>query len=553
MQTTTTSNEKPLVHYVHGAYVKSVRNNDAVIVRETLEYPNGDRLPNLAVIKNPKRKFWITKKGLRNHNVKKYICDKKDLDEYIVPQRHLTSSIFEKLNGFIPNRPPSLKSVCNSPYVYGADVPIETLVRRKYNRDVGQDNVLSKLTRGTLDLEATNLDYEHGIINLLSITIENKVYTAIHDSFLYKWENKKKVKATTDDILKLAHIEFKEDEEQYGFTYELKVCKDEVEMFDFIFKEIIQREKPEFIGIWNINFDIPFILGRMKVLGLDPIEYFTHPDVPEEFRYVNYYEDRSEKNFVLNWHHFTTTGYTQYICLQNLYAIIRYSNGLKDSYKLDDVLAEEIGRRKIELEDDHTYMQQNEFVKYTVYNMFDCMGLQELDWTTEDILNLYHQTDISPISQYVRSSGNCRDAFYDYYDDLGYAIGTVGKDMNTELTKMITYSGGTVLAPEKCHQVGAYCIAEQPSQEAMLYPHTSDIDFKAFYPRTQKGMNIAGETKKLTIVGIEGFSNRDIGNFSCGMGNMRADAVYMCSKFFNLPTYEELDDIFSSYVSKGSV
>ena len=49
--------------------------------------------------------------------------------------------------------------------------------------------------------------------------------------------------------------------------------------------QLIHKLKLDFIGIWNISFDIPYIYDRLKVLGIDPADVMCHPDFPSKICY----------------------------------------------------------------------------------------------------------------------------------------------------------------------------------------------------------------------------------------------------------------------------
>ena len=61
--------------------------------------------------------------------------------------------------------------------------------------------------------------------------------------------------------------------------YKFFFYKDERMMLVHLF-QLINKLKRDFIGIWNIAFDIPYIIERMNVLGLDPKQVICHPDFP---------------------------------------------------------------------------------------------------------------------------------------------------------------------------------------------------------------------------------------------------------------------------------
>ena len=45
--------------------------DDYHVIKEQVVYKDGKTVPNVRVVKNYKRSFWVTKPALRNHNSKK--------------------------------------------------------------------------------------------------------------------------------------------------------------------------------------------------------------------------------------------------------------------------------------------------------------------------------------------------------------------------------------------------------------------------------------------------------------------------------------------------
>ena len=56
---------------------------------------------------------------------------------------------------------------------------------------------------------------------------------------------------------------------------------------------LINNKKPDFILAWNMAFDIPYIIDRIKMLGYDPASILSHPDF--KFKHCEYFVDRTEK------------------------------------------------------------------------------------------------------------------------------------------------------------------------------------------------------------------------------------------------------------------
>ena len=68
-------------------------------------------------------------------------------------------------------------------------------------------------------------------------------------------------------------------ENYLGYDFNFYFYKDERKMLVHLF-QLVNMLKLDFIGIWNISFDIPYIIDRLNVLGMDPAQVMCHPDFP---------------------------------------------------------------------------------------------------------------------------------------------------------------------------------------------------------------------------------------------------------------------------------
>ena len=110
-------------------------------------------------------------------------------------------------------------------------------------------------------------------------------------------------------------------DESYGhFDYNFYFYEDEREMLVHLF-QCIPMICPDFLMIWNISFDIPYILDRLKTLGLNPEDVICE----EEFLYKHCYFKKDMNNFEVknkcDWFHVTSK--TVYIDQMELYAAVR--------------------------------------------------------------------------------------------------------------------------------------------------------------------------------------------------------------------------------------
>lgn len=197
-----------------------------------------------------------------------------------------------------------------------------------------------------------------------------------------------------------------------GFTYRFKMYESELDMIKDYFHDV-HEYKPDFIGWWNMNFDIQTILNRLKnAFHLSKAEIaniICHPDVPEPFRYFEYALDplrlafesddaedeaggdekkkskaRPHPSRYVDW--FTVPGYTQWYCQMALFSNMRKRYQLP-SYRLDDIGKDYGGMGKYDLHANGlTHQNWFQYFKiYLAYNIRDVHVQYEIEEKQHDL------------------------------------------------------------------------------------------------------------------------------------------------------------------------
>lgn len=435
--------------FIHSCNVKT-RDGNTVIVKERVQYDNGDIKPNIAVFVNPKRSFYITNKKYRTYKFKPEYEMISKLDKYTVRDSELQSKVAELLDlgrGFIQN-----SALFKSPYVFGADIGIEALIKMHYLDTFPDTNIPP--VYGFLDIE-TSIDTEE--IILISYICGNQVYTAVLKAFLYKEENGTRIAVGHDELLihvkkKLSHYT-----EKYNLEYNVKILDTEMQLVAWMFK-CIHDVKADIIGIWNMNFDIPEILKTIDRAKVDPKMIFSDPSIKPEHRYFKYYEDqRPVAHFTLKWHFVYSTCGSQFIDSMGLYSQCRRTAGFRARYDLDSVLRDELKLGKFALCEgkSHVIMQRHHFMDYVAYNMFDVIGLNILEAKNNDILTMTILSGPTPISRFAAATVKATNNMYRDLIAKGMVLSSSSsEDQFIKFDKLFDNAGGTVLVPELAHDVG---------------------------------------------------------------------------------------------------
>jgi hypothetical protein len=535
----------------HATYVyNKQQHTDAVIVKASYIDDNGNPQPKLVIHSDPMRSFWITKKGKQTHQFKKEYCSLDELDEFKVFEKDLAYEIHKKIYGYPPRGYTNLKKLCNYPYIYGADISINTLVRRQYNLNFEGEEFIP-FTKGMLDIETSVIPGSLGEINLITLTHENQIYVGIHEYYFYEVIKTKehgtiKKKLTIDKLKELVNEELKSSIEKYDLKIHYQICENEVDIVKWIFARL-HENKTDFVGIWNLGFDIPQILKRLEINGESAEDIMCHPEVPAKYRKAYYKADtRKVDHFIDKWHWFYLTGYTQFIDCEALYGRLRKAKGYLPSYALANVLKlenMELQKRSLGKEGSHYIMQTQRFAEYIVYNIGDALSLMLMEWKNEDINSLYLLSGITSFNDFGKQTTCVTNTLFDYCMKNNKVPAAAGTELETEFTKLIQNLGGTVLKPESSKGVGINAIAQRPDFETMLHVFVSDEDFSAYYPNTQCGCNISKETKLSTAIQIENKSRKETQYYFSQAISPKENSMYLCETYYGLPNYLEIEEL----------
>lgn len=540
--------------FIHSCYANA-ETKDVVIVKEIVFYSDGTTEPTLRFINNPTRRFWITKPGARTYTDKKEWEKQSNLDVYTSTQRDLANNVFKALKGFYPSRPARLRDVCDSPYVYGADIDIEVLIKDKYRKDFEKTKLVPKpATTGFMDAEWSVLQGDKGRVLMVTITHETQVYTAIVKDKLFTVDSEgNHIPATLEDLAKLSAEILKEYNDKYGFTYTYYAANDEVDLYRWIFARI-HENKTDFMGTWNIKADVNDAVVEMcKRNNLDPEEFFCPPEIPKEFRFFKFEVDTNQKcpHFSRRWHFARTPSYTQFYDAMCLYSILRTVKGYEKSYKLDHILKVNGFGGKLKFTNLpnmeqmiavawHRAMQSKFPLEYCVYNQYDAISLQMMEKKNTDVQSMYNLIGRSHLSNYIRQTRRGADDVYYNCLEAGKVICSPGSSMRTEYDDIIGATGGAVIRPERTYNLGLRIFRDAPHIVSGLSPATNDVDFAGMYPAVNIGANVSRETKVSSAIGLIGFSKHDTLMYHSMLVSIRENAVFIGKQYYGLPGYEEM-------------
>lgn len=570
--------------YIHGCTIpKMFDGSDAVVVKTLRHMEDGTVVPRLVTIDKPRRSFYVTKPNCRNNELKREWELTTNLDRYDVYNYQMTDVLSKALsdgrytgggNGY-----QSLRKLCDSPYVYGADIDIETLIKHKFMKTFEESGKSpAPLTTGFFDIETDVLHGEGDSPNIITVTHENKVYTAILETFFvvknpdgsYRRGDLEEFKTLSKETLDVHIAELLNDHVKKNpksqlkqivaskpFEYYYYVGKTTLELIQWIFGAI-HKNKTDFLGIWNLDFDIPKIMNAIKAAGARYEDIFCPPDLNSKYRYVKYQRDEQVTDSIYKlWHWLHATGYSQFIDSMCLYSILRTVAG-GESMKLDDILISNDLGGKLTFKDDdpatehlsgmdwHRHMQKNEAYKYIIYNQFDCISLQLMEWKNNDLSSMAVLGGISRLCKWTRQTRKIADSFYFYGLAVGKVMASPGQTMEDKFDDLIKKVGGAVLRPERTTGIGMRVFSDRPDIITMLHPFTGDVDFSGMYPNCTITGNISKETKISCGLEISGMSHQALWAYYSLSVSLRENAVLIGSTYYGLSGYSEMNEKFAA-------
>lgn len=509
----------------------------------------------MVTFENPQRPIYVTKKGLRStFTDRKEFSMKHDLEEYIVPNHEMQSEIKKKL-GLKPWA--RQKEVLDNPYVWAADVPIEVIIKQAYSSRASKPATEFKV--GALDIETSVSGGKEIILNTYTHS-DGQCFTAIFAPWLKDGETLDLITKTTNDALDQFRDNLnKRGREMYDkltaqhadnrLPLNFKIFTKEVDLVDWIMQQI-HRLRPDFISIWNMGFDIQYMLDRLSVHGVSHASVMCHPEVKHAHRVSKWIHDKSKSaaHFTRLWHWYDLTGPSQFIDTQALYSRLRTVEGMEASYALNYIATKLLGIGKLNFGvDGHAKMQRDRFVEYIAYNIVDTLLLVIMDMVTDDISSMVFLTKDTNTAYYAKATVQLRDSFYSYCKQHDRVPGSISGNQAKPYDHMITNIGGGVLDPSLARGTGIPRL-EESDEDTYFHMMVADLDVTSEYPYLQLTCNISKETKLGTVLTVDGLNGVGINDYFGHITSTMENAAYICSKFYGLPDYNGMLDCYDEFI-----
>lgn len=490
---------------------------------------------NLSIEKKPTRIIYFEKPDCRNHKYNKTYERLENLIPVEVKEKNLIYEIANHIGDdgkrfvkecFDTRDYKRLNDLQLYPYVFGSDLDIRGYKRLQWKNNY--DNKRPKhLSLGFLDIEVDIMeggpDPTYNPIDLVTlIDVDKKdVYTFALTGVDYK--EPKKIKPKTeyeiqeeekkksyykhrmneqeywsshvDELIKKAHEKF--DESYKGFTYHINFYQNELMMLVHLW-QLINTLKLDMIGIWNMDFDIPFIYNRLLVLGVDPKDIMCHKDFPIKQCYYK----KDMRHFAIkeksSW--FNLSSYTIFVDQMVIYAALRKGQSELRSNKLTYIAEKEIGDKKLDYSEVGTIktLSYTNYLLYILYNIKDVLLQVGIENRTSD-MDTYYLTsyvNITPYEDVFKQSVKLRFVQYASYMSQGLIIGNNMNNFNFSWSSSdneddSTFEGALVGNPKLIDNFGMELFGKKTN---FLFQYSIDFDMSRFYPSCIIAMNIDPST-----------------------------------------------------------
>ena len=540
---------KPRKQFLHSTYWCDKHKKTDAIVACIKDLDTNEC--ELKTFVNPSRSIWVTKPALRTHTHKKTCEHTRNLDHYVVPNMHVADKLSQVLNNGYGSK--WIRHLLDSPYVYGCDIDIETLAKISYFTKYNA--IASSYRVGALDIETSLLGGEE-ILLCTYTSPEGQSYTAMLSAFVEGFTDEaihKQIQVRLKELVSKLNkktLEIANNLDLFNVT--ITRCETEVDLITWIMK-MIHKDKPEFVSIWNINFDIKYILKRLKLHNASLEDIFCHPDVPKKYRVCKYKEDKGKvQHYTHRWHMFNVSGYTQFYDSMNLFSRLRKFAGVRNSYKLEVVGAEFTGAGKAEI-GTHRVMQATQQVDYVAYNVVDTVLTMLIEKRLNDVGSMLSLILDTLISGFSSMAVQLRNWLFVYLKTKNMVPTAVSNSLEQETDARIINVGGNVLDPELAWRANVVRLQQLMGRVtdigSKLTRMSSDIDVKSMYPNIMAACGYDKDTKIATILDIDGIPKEELVNFIGHLTVPEENAVKLCSDYLNLPNYKEMDELFDRHIA----
>lgn len=528
---------------------------DLHLIKENISFSDGTTKPNVRVIANFQRQFFVTNKGAQNHKSKKEYEDRDKVIEFKTSQSKLGQNIAKALG--MPGFKGDIRKLGESPFLYGSDILSTAIIKKTYQDKYPEIN--TKYSLAIYDVESDVINGTEEII-MATFSFKEVVYTVVQRSFLNGISNaESRVEAAMEKYLGEYVL-------ARNIKSEMIIVDTEIEVVRLTMAKAHEC-KPDFLGFWNIDFDITKIINACEKAKVNPASIFSDPVIPQDYQYFKYKQGPKKKvtasglvtpiKPAAQWHTVFTPASFYCIDAMCVYKQVRVGKPEEQSYSLDNILNKELGIRKLKFKEAdhverlkwHQLMQTSYKIEYIIYNRFDCISIEILDEKTNDLsVTMPLFAGCSDFTSFNSQPRRACDTLHFYYQTKGKVFGSTGSDMAEECDEdTMSLKGIIVALPASLVADNGLCILEEyPNHHTNIRAHQADLDVSAAYPTNQCVFNISKETTKKEITKINGVDKYTSKMQNFGLSAGPTNALEYSQTMFKFPNLDELLTAFNN-------
>lgn len=523
-------------------------------------------------IEDPEYTYYMANEGVLVNYNRLYI-EKKDVHPISCKFRELKQSIAENTNNldFFWDNIRSGNARQNDklftiPSVFNADMDIEDYYRFKFDKLYeNKDYVPDKLY---FDIEVDGINQRGDFpemgecpINAVTLISEKSktVYTLLLENYenplIDKFKKEKNLLSRLKDFV-IDNVGGHDKAIKYGlnnFEFKIAFYDEEINLIKTVFN-IINELKPDFAVAWNIAFDLPYIIERIKVLGYAPEDIICHPDF--KVKEAWYYIDQRADKFEERGDYAKISSYTVYLDQLITFASVRKGQRKMSGFKLDFVGNTIAGVRKLDYSHITTKIAElpyKDYLTFVFYNVMDVVVQKCIEDTVND-LNFVFVKSLTTNTRYAKVH---RQTVYLINRGITefYKMGLImGCNVNKGNEK-VGFAGAFVADPNN--------LSDKPKikvngKAVNLCDNSDDFDYKALYPSIIDENNMAPNTMygKICLPDQldpkENRFNNEYYNRSVWMIEdlVCGDRLNFCNRYLALANYEEMYNDIIEYFTK---
>lgn len=475
----------------------------------------------ITFIEEPEYFYYVLKDEVETPSYRKFFETKDHLKQVICKYNSLTKSIAQSIGELdYYNKQIKIDRRATNAYfqqntrVFESDIPITDFYRMRFAEQY--KNTETPITRAYLDIEVDNklsdtpfptdgncpinavsyLDHDKKELTtfLLNQSDINPLIQPFIDSFDNDSFNQEFMKLLTDTLGGQDKVEY----------YQLQNLKTRVLMYDdelVMLNDLfgyINHEQPDFVLAWNMAFDIPFIIDRIKRLGVDPKEIICPQNIPAKYKRCSYNIDQRAvaTEFAEKGDYADITSYSVYLDQLIQFASRRKGRAKFRSYSLDSIGDEVAGVRKLDYHDIAANIQDlpyNDYRTFVKYNMMDVIVQYCIEFKSEDIPYIFNKallngTQYRKVHRQTVYLTNRASIMFKGFGDF-----VLGNNNNKykDHSNVKSYEGAFVAEPTKVADSIKDNINGRPIMRAS---NAVDFDFTRLYPSIQQEYNMAPNT-----------------------------------------------------------